>query len=881
MGARILQWVLRLLPGEFRDGYAREIARAVADQSRELSGTARRGALAALWWATALDVICTAPGQHWDILRRDLTFAWRAMLGRPAHAITAVVVLAIAFAANASMFAVADAVLLAPLDYREADRLVTVREAGRGEPGPTGYLTFLDLETRTRSFSALVAATQSTATFTGGPLDAERVNVMRVSRDYFDMVGVGPELGRAFTDAEDQPGAARRVMILSDALWRRRFAADPAVLGRVVDVSGVPFTVVGVMPRGFDDLIAGRLYGDAAAWTPLGYDPAASFACRTCRHLRVFGRLRPGVSVAAAEADATAVLSQLAVEHPASYAGPRAQVDTLGDLFLGPVRPAVLVLWGGVVVLLLVTCVNVAGLLLIRASERTTEVAVRAALGVTRGRLIRQLATEAGLLGALGAVTSLAPAWLALWAVRLWGPADLPRLADVTFDARTIAAAWLMALVSALLFGAAPVVLLLRRRDSPDALRGAGCRTDGVRTWRVRTALVAGSVALAAVLLTGTGVLVRSVARLLAVEAGLRSEGVLTMKVWAGGARFNDGDTAAQVAAVAAFYDEMLARARALPGVRAAAAVSSLPLSSDRDSFGFHVAGLLTNNPEDAPDADRFAVAGDYLAALGIPVVAGRGFDARDGPGRVPVALVNRSAVTSVFGGEDPIGRQVMLGTPTAVPRTIVGVVGDVRHRGLDRPAGIQVYVPQAQWAYPDTLMTVVVRTDGAPLALAPPLRAVVRDIDATQPVTDVRPLADVVAATTSTRRFVTVVLAIFASAAVLLAVVGLYGVLSVMVAQRRVEIGIRLALGARADAIRRMVFLSGVRPVLLGAAIGVPAAVLALGAADSLLYGVRPADAPSLFAATALLIGAGAAACVVPARRASRIDPATSLRAE
>ena len=293
------------------------------------------------------------------------------MRARPAHTLTAVVTLAIGIGANVAMFAVVDGVLLAPLDYRDADQLVAVAETKQGQdPVNMGYLSFVDLKSQARSVSHLVAATQSTATFSGGGQDAERVNAMRVSRGYFDMIGVQPMLGRAFTDAEDMPGAARRVVILSDGLWRRRFAADPGVIGRPVVISDIPHVIVGVMPRGFDDIVASRFYKDAGLWFPLGYDPAASFACRTCRHLRVLGRLAPGVTPAAAEAELTQLFARMADAEPGAYTSPGARVTRLRDVFLGPVRPALLLLWGGVAVLLLVACANVASLLLLRASER-------------------------------------------------------------------------------------------------------------------------------------------------------------------------------------------------------------------------------------------------------------------------------------------------------------------------------------------------------------------------------------------------------------------------------------------------------------------------------------------------------------------------------
>ena len=881
MARLLLRWVIRLLPQEMRDGYAMEIERTVRDEVRDLGGPGRRWALVQIWVAALADVVRIAPGQHLDILSRDVRFAVRSMLARPAHTLTALATVALGIGASVTMFSIVDGVLLKPFDYRDADRLVFVGETrSDGGGGNTGYLSFVDLKTRARSVSHLVAATQSTATFTGDGQDAERVNAMRVSAEYFAMIGVSPALGRGFTSAEDQPGPARQVVVLSDTLWRRRFRADPGVIGRVIDLSGRPFTVVGVMPRGFDDLIATRAYGDAALWVPLGYDPAASFACRTCRHLVVFGRLADGFSTSEAEAELSGLYRAMAAEHPRDYANPGAQVQTVAQLFLGPVRAALLWLAAGGVLLFLVTCANVASLLLMRASERGSEVAVRAALGVTRVRLIRQLLTESVLLSITGALLGLLPAWAAVRVIAVNGPGELPRLAEVSLDARAVATAVLLAVASGVLFGLAPLRHLLRR-EAGDELRGAGRRTGGAGLWRMRAALVAGNVALAAMLLAGSGVLVRSVTRLLAVEPGVRPDGVLTMKVWASGQRFRQGDTAEQVAAATSYYADVLTRISAVPGVTSVAAVSTLPLSGDIDGYGFHVAGRLTANPEDAPMADRFNVAGDLFGALGIPLLGGRLIDARDGASNERVVVINRTAAEKVVGGDDPIGHQVMLGPPTAAPRTIVGVVGDVRHLGLDREVRPQVYVPQAQWAFPDTQMTLVVRAVGDPLTIAGTVRGVVRDVDAAQPVTDVARYADVVAAMTGTRRFVAGGVTVFAALALLLAIVGLYGALSVTVAQRRTEIGIRLALGARSEAIRQMVFASGLRPVLVGAVVGLVLSLAALRGASELLFEVEPTDPAALLATLAVLLVAGVAASAVPAWRASRIDPAASLRAE
>ena len=881
MHGRLFRLLLRVLPAEFRDGYAREMEATFAAELRDARRSGRARALLALWFATMADVLRSAPGEHLDVLARDLRFALRSMRVRPAHTLTAVLTLAIGLGANVVMFAVVDAVLLAPLPYRDADALVSIQETSReGAPGNLGYLTFVDLKARARSVSHVVAASQSTATFGGDGQEAERVNAMRVSREYFDLVGVAPVVGRAFTEAEDRPGAARRVVILSDALWRRRFGADPGVIGRPVTIAGTTHVIVGVMPRGFDDLVASRFYDDAELWFPLGYDPAASFACRTCRHLRVFGRLAPGVSVAAAQQELTSLVAQMEQANASAYTSAGALVTTLHDVFLGPVRPALLLLWGGVVLLLLVACANVASLLLLRASERAGEVAVRAALGVTRGRLVRQLLTESVLLSCLGAIAGLLPAWAVVRMIAVAGPTELPRLATAALDGRAVAAAVALALVSGVLFGLAPLRQLLRHDDGVGA-SGAGRRTAGSATWRARSWLVAVNVAMATVLLAGSGVLVRSVTRLLAVEPGFDAHGVLTLRLWAGGARFDAGETPQQIATAVRYYDDVLTRLRALPGVAAAAAVTTLPMGGGVDGFGLHIQGRFTANPEDAPSADRFVVTPDYFATLAIPLLRGRVIDARDSQTADRVAVINRTTADRLFPGEDPLGHRLLLGDRSGAARTIVGVVGDVRHHGFDREVGLQVYVPQAQWAWSETLMTLVVRTGGDPGALAAPARRALREVDATQAVTDVRVYDDIVATTTSTRRFVAGALVVFAAAALVLALVGLYGALSVTVAQRRMEIGIRLALGARADAIRRMVFLNGLRPVVLGVGVGAVASVFALRAMGELVFEVGPLDPASLAGALGALLVTGAAACLVPARRAGRIDPALALRAE
>lgn len=874
MGDRIFRAVVRLLPEEFRSAYGRDMEATFRAERREAPGRAAR---ARIWFGTVGDVLRHAPSVHLDILRRDTRLAVRTLTARPIALAVAVLTLAIGLGANIGMYAVVDTVLFAPLPYKDSAELVMVQETEAGDASNLGYASFVDVRDRSRSLTNLVAAAQSTATITSPGRDAERVNAMRASHNYFDLVGVRPALGRTFLETEDRPGEARRVIILSDALWRRRFDADPSAVGRTIDLAGIPFRIVGVMPAGFDDIVAARMYNRAEVWTPLGYDPAAAFACRTCRHLRVFGRLAPGSTVTQAASEVSGIFAALERDHPGEYTAAGARIVPLSEVFLGPVRPVLMALWAGVGVLLLVACGNVAHLLLLRASERGQEVAVRVALGVTQARLVRQFLTESLVLAAAGGLAGLGLAWAIIQIVAAEGPAQIPRLADVTLGTRTVLGAGLVTLISGLVFGAAPLGHLRRLRGIP-AL-GSGARgTDSTSTWRTRAVLVGANVAMAAALLVGSGLLVRSLTSLLTIAPGVAPEGVLTLQIWAGGERFRVGETADQIAAGVRFYDDVLREIRALPGVTHAAAVTTLPLGGNVDGFSVHVLGREEPSGQ-TPTADRFTATPEYFDTLRIPLVRGRYFDQRDDQRGEKVAVIGATTAATLFPGQDPIGQQLTLGPRTAQPRTIVGIVGDVRHQGLEAAVGNQVYVPHAQWAWAETFMTLVVRTSGDAGSFAGAVREAVRRVDPAQPVTNVLPYDDVIAATTGTRRFAATLLTAFAVASVMMAVVGLYGSVALMVAQRRREIGVRLALGASANGIRQLIFSQGLQPVLIGLIAGLGLAALGVPALESMLYGVDALD-PATFAWAAVALAiVGGVACAGPAHRAARIDPATAVR--
>jgi putative ABC transport system permease protein len=873
---RLFRALLSLLPREFRDAYARDMA--ATFRRERIDASSRRGLLG-LWLATIADVLRVAPAHHWDILTRDLRGSWRALASRPLHTATATITLALGIGASVGIFAVIDAVWLKPLPYRASDELVAIREtADGGAPGTLGYATFADLRAGAQTIAAMAAATQSIATLSGDGRDPERVSAMRASANYLEMIGVAPALGRWFVDAEDRPGEARRVIVLADSLWRRRFGADPAVIQRVIKVSGADFRVVGVMPPGFNDLVAGRLYQQAEMWTPLGYDPAASFACRTCRHLRVFARLAPGRTAAEAQRDLSAILARVAEAHPTSYHRAGIDVITLGDLFFGPVRQTLAVLSVGVALLLLVACGNVANLLLLRATERAHDVAVRTALGVTTGRLIRQHVTEATLLSVIAAALGVPLAYLVVQLFIGAGASSLPRLEEAALDGRAIAAAVGVVLACGAAFGGLAVAHL-RKQTPGSALHGAGRRTASAGTWRARSFLVAANMAMAAVLLVGSGLFVRSLQALLAVDLGFDARPVLTTNVSLSGPRYA-GDPDAIMSATLDFYDRVLDRIRALPGVAAAAGTTNLPLTGI-DEYGLHVVGRPLANPQSAPSAQRFVVTPGYFDVMRIPLVRGRLLTSADGRRAPAVAIINATLAAGVFPGEDPIGRQIALGPPTAPPRTIVGIAGDVRHRGLDAPLTYEVYVPQAQWAWAETGMALVVRSAGAPLAPAAGVRQAIREVDATLPVGAMRAYTDIVDATIAARRVTAQLVSLFAGVAFGLATVGLYGALGVAARQRQQEIGVRLALGAQAREIAGLVLRQGLRPAFVGLAAGLLVAAVAVPGISALLYGITGVDPLTFAGAAATLALSAVLACALPALRAARTNALAALRSD
>jgi predicted permease len=797
----------------------------------------------------------------------DLRFALRSLRKSPAFVLITVLTLALGIGANTAVFSVVNSVLLRPLPYPQPDRLVLLWEAkdvarqGTNVVNPGNYLEWKD---RARSFTDLAAFTWAGIIFTG---DApEMVEGRAVTPNFFSVLGVAPTRGRTFTPDEARPGGPR-VIVISDGLWRRRFGADPGIVGRAVPIAGGTATVLGVMPPTMRPMP----WGEEEYWEPFRLD--AKDAARRGRYAMVVGRLRPGVTQQQARRELTGIAGQLEQQYPDFDTGWGVNVVSLTEQVVGAARTMLLVLLGAVSLVLLIACANVANLAVGRALGRRREVAVRAALGASRWRLIRQRLLESIVLALVG---GLAGILLAAWVVDLLvaaHPAALPRLGEIGVDVRVLGLTALVSLVVGVGFG---LVGALGDRAGPAAaLRAAmGRATAGRAALRVRGGLVVAQVALALMLLAGAGLLVRSIQKLSAIDPGFDPANLLTVSLTL------PAGTYAQPAQRTAFFDRLLDRIRALPGVQRAGAVTFLPLMAQGAATSFTVVGRATPAPGQAPVAEIRAADPDYFRTMRIPLLRGRTPTAADGPHAPPVIVINQTMARQYWPGEDPIGRRVQVSwTHPNVEEEIVGVVGDVRGASLDAPIRPRIYYPQAQ--EPSGSMWIVIRHTGSTGALTAALRGAVRDIDRNVPVEDVATMYAHLAQSMADRRYPMLLLTVFAALALLLAAVGLYGVLAYAVGQRTQEIGVRLALGARPAEVLGLVVTQGMRLVAVGIVLGLVGALLATRALRSLLYGVTPTDPVTLLVTGIGLVGVALLAMAVPARRAAKVDPMEALRYE
>ena len=808
-----------------------------------------------------------------DTLRQDVTYGIRMLRRTPGFTAAALLTLTLGIGANTAIFSVLDAVLLRPLPYPEPHRLVTVGDRGPdGVPGNVGFATIADFRDRSRSFDQLALMRGWGPTlFANG--EAEALEAVRVSWNYFRMMGARPALGRDFTADDDRPDHWR-VLLLSDGLWRRRFGADPSIVGRVITMNDREYRVIGVMPPSFEPLDAMH-YFDARAelWAPLGYARDGDSSCYGCRHLRGFGRLKAGVTIDQAAAELNTIREQLRREHPTDLDTGSVAVVPLRQALTGQVQRPIYVLMGAVAFVLLIACANVGNLLVARSVTRRSELALRAALGAGRRRIVRQLLTESALLSLGGALFGVLVALAAVRGLAALAPVALPRLEHVAVDARVLLFTVAIAVVTGCAFGLLPAW----RGASADARQSLA--VDGRGTVggfsRARAMLVVVDLALAMVLLAGAGLMLRTVGAVASADPGFRAERILS-------AQFSlVGQAYAEDGAVRAFQDRLLEKLRAMPGVESAALADQIPFGGNYDCRGFHAQGRIKPNPEEDPCIERYGVTPGYRRLMNIPLLAGRDLLDSDTAAAQPVILVSQAAAREVFGADNPIGAQVRIGGADRGPwRTVVGVVGDVHHADVTVPVTPAMYVPEEQFT--DSFLVALVKsgtTDAS--SLAAPLAAAIREIDPKVPVTSVAALPDLVVDAASSQLFVARLLGAFAAIAVMLAAIGLYGVVSYGVAQRTREVGVRVALGARPRDVLRLVLSSGAALVAAGVAAGVAAAIASTQFLGSLVFGVSPTD-PATFAGSAVVLTlVGLLAHWVPVRRALRIDPATALRAE
>ena len=796
----------------------------------------------------------------------NLRQAFRSLRRAPAFTLAAVATLALGIGANTAIFSAVNGVLLHPLAYPDPDRLVVIwgRHTTIGQE-TASLPDFLDWRAQARSFERLGAIANTRFNVTG-TAEPEVVNGGIATASLLRVFGVAPTVGRGFRDDEERGGAAR-VAMLGEGYWRRRFGAEPDIVGSRILLSGVPHTVVGVVPAQL------RLERPVDVWTPLATD---STRPRRADFLTVFGRLRHGVPLDRAQQEMTTIMRRLEAQYPESNAGWGAEVVGLREQMIGEIRPALLVFMGAVGLVLLVACANVANLMLARAAGRTREVTIRSALGASRTRLAGELLLESMLLALLGGVLGLL---LALWGIeglRSLGPDTIPRVDEIGLDPRVLGFALALSLVTGLLFGLAPVWRMARRNLHEGLAGGSRSVAGGSGIQRARSALVLGEVALAFVLLAGASLLLRSFERLQQVDPGFAADQVLTARVTLPRISYPEEER------WLAFGRGLLARTATEPGVRSAALVSDAPLGDSPPYGSFEIQGGETPPPGAVQDAAVFTASATYFETLRIPLVRGRLFEESDRAGGQDVALVSESAAQRYWRGRDAVGTRITFGDPSDPEvrwMTVVGVVGDVLHDRLNEQAYPQIYVPFEQ--SPERSMVLVARTSGDPLAMVPAVRRAIEGLDSDLPLADVSTLEERKVVSLARPRVNATVLGGFALAALVLAAVGIYGVVAYGVVQRTRELGIRMALGAGGSTLLRMVIRQGMMPVLGGMAVGLVGALAGGRLLRGLLFGVGTGDPATLTLVTGFLVAVALAAMYLPARRASRSDPMLALRVD
>jgi len=804
-------------------------------------------------------------------LIKDIRFGFRGLLKHPGFALIAVITLALGIGGSTSIFTVVDAALLRGLPYRSPDRLYHLWETTPKQEYPKrefSYPDYLDYQ-QNNVFEGLAAYTGAGAILSGYG-DAESLNATKVNASFFNVLGVDPILGRTFQTGEDTPGAAKTT-VLTYGLWQRRFGGDPGIVGRVLTLDGESYTVIGVLPASFQFAL-----GPADLFLP--YQPTqGQLTYRFMHGTNLIGRLKSDKTIGEAQSELNLIAGRIEQQYNDSHAGIHATIVPLQEEVVGNVRPILLVLLAAVGFVLLIACANVASLLLTRSLSRQKEVAIRSALGASRWRVIRQLLTESLLLSLVGGAAGLLIAYWsvpALVSLLPQGQLDaMPFFKELHLDAGILIFSFALSLLTGLIFGLAPA-LQSAKLDLNEALKEGGRQTAVSAGYRLRGAMVVTEIALAVVLLVGAGLMVKSLLRLLQTNVGFNTENLLTVTVVLPPAKYTE------VNQQISFNDQLRERVQSLPGVAGAGTVDILPVNAG-NTTRFYIDGDPEPPPGKETEANFRVVSDDYFKALGVPLLAGRNFDARDKPGTPGVVIIGKTIADRLFAGRDPIGKRLRYSSSAGEPALVVGVVGDIKITGLDEALRPVLYYPFRQNA--STFSSLVARTTGDPNALAGAIRNEIRNLEPDAAILDFRTMDQMIAQTPASfmRRFPALLISIFAAVALLLASIGIYGVVSYSVSQQTHYIGVRMALGARTSDILKMVLKQGLVLALIGVGIGVLAALGLMRLLSALLYQVSTNDAGTFTLVPGVLFVVAMLACYLPARRATKVDPLVALRYE
>jgi putative ABC transport system permease protein len=797
----------------------------------------------------------------------EIRYALRQLVKAPSFTAVAIITLALGIGACTAIFSVVNTVLLRPLDNPDPDRIVIIRETQLPQfpEFSVSPPNFIDWEKQANSYEHLAAYSGAALNLTGEG-EPQRLVGVKATGHYFDVMGVRPALGRMLLPEEDAQGK-NHVVVLSHGFWQRVFGGARDVVGRAIQLNGEPYNVVGVAPAGFG--VASKV----DVWTPMAFKPdETANDARGGHYINVVGRLKPGVSVAQARAELTLIADQLAKQYPDPQKGWGIFMMPMQDYLVRDVKPVLYTLLGAVGCVLLIACANLANLLLARATARHREISIRAALGAGRGRLIRQLLTESVVLALCGGAAGVLLARWGLDALLALAPTSLPRINEIHLDSGVLLFSLALSVVTGLVFGIAPA-WLAARTDMNEALKqGSRGSTEGGARGRLRSALVVIEVTLALVLLGGAGLLARSFMQLANVDPGFNPENATLMRLAVPQKKYPEKEQQT------AFANSLLERVKNLPGVQAVGITHSMPLVGDY-VLGFNIEGRPAIAPADLPSTNYYAITPDYFRAMGIRLVRGRVFTAQDDAKAPRVAIINEIMARQFFPNEDPIGKRINITNGPDTWREIVGIVGDIKQYGVDKATSAQSYEPFAQ--VPFTSFNVVIRTKGSPAALLGSLRPAVYAVDKDQPVGIIRPLEEIMSESIARQRFAMLLLTVFSGVALVIAAVGIYGVMAYNVVQRTGEFGIRMALGAQQRDVLRLVLTQGGKLIGLGLVIGLLATLAASRAMGSMLFNTSSYDPLTLTSITLLLGAVALVACFFPANRATKVNPIEALRAE